>query len=386
MQIYLDHAATSPITSDVLEEMNKAYMSLYANPSSAHSFGSRVEKRCKEAKKKISKYLSGNMDQMIITSGGTESNNHAIFSQGIKAFQKPDSFLTSSIEHKSVLEPMKFWSLSKELSVLNVEKSGQYSLDHLENLLKKGKNHVAFISLMHVNNETGIIQPIEEAVKLIQEYAPDAFIHVDGVQAFGKISIKNILSWVDAYSISAHKIKGPRGIGALWVKKPDKLLPLIRGGGQENNNRSGTTNTPALLGFEKAVSNCHQNMEKNNRKKHEIREKIIKELSKKVDDFHIIESATSQVPSIIMIAFKKMKGEVLIHSLEADGIFLSAGSACNSSNSKISHVIKAMNVPSEWEDGIIRVSFDEMLEDQEIVYFTDKIAKHCKQIRRWVKR
>ncbi|SFH45458.1 cysteine desulfurase [Tindallia magadiensis] len=386
MQIYLDHAATSPITSDVLEEMNKAYKDLYANPSSAHSFGSRVEKRCKDAKKNILKYLSGNLENIIITSGGTESNNHVIFSQGIKTFQKPESFLTSSIEHKSVLEPIKFWSLSKELSVLNVDKSGQYSLDHLEKLLKKGKNHVAFISLMHVNNETGIIQPIEEAVRLIKQYVPNAFVHVDGVQAFGKIPIKNILPWVDAYSISAHKIKGPRGIGALWVKQPGKLLPLIRGGGQENNHRSGTTNTPALLGFEKAVSNCYQKMEENNRKKHQIREKIIKELSEKVDDFYIIESATCQVPSIVMIAFKKIKGEVLIHSLEADGIFLSAGSACNASNSQISHVIKAMNISSEWEEGVIRISFDEMLEDHEIVYFTNKIAKHCTEIRRWVKR
>lgn len=386
MKLYLDHASTSPILDESLKVMMDAYREAYANPSSAHSFGSDVEKRSKQAKKSILKNLWGKPDNLIITSGGTEANNQIIFSQSYKRAGNNSCFLTSSIEHKSVLMPLEYWVPKKSIYSLKVGDNGQISLEILEEILEKEGENLTFVSLMHVNNETGIIQPLEKAAEIIRKKSPEAFIHVDGVQAFGKIHIQPLLGHIDAYSISAHKVKGPRGLGALWIKNPTKINPLLRGGNQEYGKRAGTENIPGLLGFEKSVLKAYKNLEKNHQSLLEIRKNIIEEIKNRISDVMVIESKDQQVPGIILLAFENIKSEVLLHSLESEGIYVSSGSACTARKDEISHVLIAMGIPRQWAEGVLRISFDEMLTSDQILYLVEKLSDHIQKIRKWTKR
>ncbi len=386
MKLYLDHAATSPILDESLRVMVDAYREAYANPSSAHSFGSDVERRGKQAKKNILKHLAGKPKNLIMTSGGTEANNQMIYSQSVKSSGKAACFLTSSIEHKSVLQPLEHWTPKESVHLLKVGRTGQISLEHLDEILEKEGKRLTFVSLMHVNNETGIIQPLQKAVEIIRHKSPEAFIHVDGVQAFGKIEVQDLIRSIDAYSISAHKLRGPRGLGALWIKNPDKLNPLLHGGDQEYGKRSGTQNSPALLGFEKSVIKAYENLHENHQKRLAIRETIIEEIKSSIRDTMVIEVKDQQVPGILLIAFEGVKSEVLLHSLETEGIYVSSGSACAARKDEISHVLKAMEIPLEWAEGVLRISFDETMTTEQILYLVEKLTEHVQKIRKWVKR
>lgn len=365
-EIYLDNAATTKALPEVTAAVVDALEKNYANPSSLHRFGLKSEKILKKSRKITADYLGVKAKEIIFTSGGTESNNLAI--RGITDAYKNRGkhLITSPIEHSSVAELFK--DLEKEgwqVEILKVDQSGHVDLEHLKSLITE---ETILVSIMHVNNELGTIQPIKKIAEIIKEKNPLSFLHVDGVQAFGKV-YSNLNKWpVDLYSISGHKIHGPKGIGALYIKKGTNLKPLIYGGGQERKLRSGTENIPAISGLAAAVKNLPQFSSTN--KTDKIMAKTKTYLLSKLQQIEdvVINSPVSGAPHIINFSIPGIKGETMLHALESQGIYISTGSAC-SSKSKGSRIINACSLSQKRSTSAIRVSLNRKISNDDIDYF-----------------
>ncbi|MDW7671164.1 MAG: cysteine desulfurase family protein [Bacillota bacterium] len=386
MEIYLDHASTTPIHPLVMNSINQSYKMYYANPSSVHEAGYQALNRIEEARKNLLKLLDGSGYDLIFTSGATEANNTIINGSYVQAARKHDSWLCSAIEHPSVLKPYELIkSKGAQVRFLSCDSSGLIRLDDLEGAITP---ETKLISLMHVNNETGVIQPIEHAVTMIRNLNPKTRIHVDGVQAFGKIDSSLKKMDPDYYSISAHKIGGPRGMGALIYRKSKKPMPLLWGGGQEKNLRSGTENTPGIVGFETAAILRHQSLQQNTSLLWAVRHQMIRQLHDQVGGIKLIEADTEaeQVPGILLISVDGTRSEVILRMLSDDHIYVSAGSACSSRKTAASHVLKAMSLDEQTIQGALRISFDETLTARQIDRFTQKLANHTHQMRKMIKR
>ncbi|MGM0498952.1 MAG: cysteine desulfurase family protein [Bacillota bacterium] len=365
-EIYLDNAATTKALPEVTAAVVDALEKNYANPSSLHRFGLKSEKILKKSRKITADYLGVKAKEIIFTSGGTESNNLAI--RGITDAYKNRGkhLITSPIEHSSVAELFK--DLEKEgwqVEMVKVDQSGHVDLEHLKSLITE---ETILVSIMHVNNELGTIQPIKKIAEIIKEKNPLSFLHVDGVQAFGKV-YSNLNKWpVDLYSISGHKIHGPKGIGALYIKKGTNLKPLIYGGGQERKLRSGTENIPAISGLAAAVKNLPQFSSTN--KTDKIMAKTKTYLLSKLQQIEdvVINSPVSGAPHIINFSIPGIKGETMLHALESQGIYISTGSAC-SSKSKGSRIINACSLSQKRSTSAIRVSLNRKISNDDIDYF-----------------
>lgn len=365
-EIYLDNAATTKALPEVTAAVVDALEKNYANPSSLHRFGLKSEKILKKSRKIIADYLGVNSKEIIFCSGGTESNNLAI--RGITGFYKNRGkhLITSPIEHSSVAEVFK--TLEKEgwqVDIVEVDQEGYVDLEHLKSLITEKTN---LVSIMHVNNEIGTIQPIRKIAELIKEENPLSFFHVDGVQAFGKI-YSNLNEWpIDLYSISGHKIHGPKGIGALYVQKGTNLKPLIDGGGQEIKLRSGTENIPAISGLAEAVKKLPQFSKENKFDKAmaERRTYLLDQL-KQIKDV-VINSPLNGAPHIVNFSIPGIKGETMLHALESQGIYIATGSAC-SSKSKGSRIINACGLAQQRSESALRVSFNRKITDDDLDYF-----------------
>lgn len=365
-EIYLDNAATTKALPEVTAAVVDALEKNYANPSSLHRFGLKSEKILKKSRKIIADYLGVKSKEIIFCSGGTESNNLAI--RGITDFYKNRGkhLITSPIEHSSVAEVFK--TLEKEgwqVDIVEVDQEGYVDLEHLKSLITEKTN---LVSIMHVNNEIGTIQPIRKIAELIKEENPLSFFHVDGVQAFGKI-YSNLNEWpIDLYSISGHKIHGPKGIGALYVQKGTNLKPLIDGGGQEIKLRSGTENIPAISGLAEAVKKLPQFSKENKFDKAmaERRTYLLDQL-KQIKDV-VINSPLNGAPHIVNFSIPGIKGETMLHALESQGIYIATGSAC-SSKSKGSRIINACGLAQQRSESALRVSFNRKITDDDLDYF-----------------
>jgi cysteine desulfurase len=365
-EIYLDNAATTKALPEVTQAVVEALEKNYANPSSLHRFGLKSEKILKKSRKIVADYLGVKAKEIVFTSGGTESNNLAI-SGIIEAYRNRGKHLiTSPIEHSSVAELFK--ALEKEgwqVDRVKVDQQGHVELDHLESLITE---ETILVSIMQVNNELGTIQPVKEIAEIIKKNNPLSFFHVDGVQAFGKI-YSNLNQWpVDLYSISGHKIHGPKGIGALYIKEGINLKPLIYGGGQERNLRSGTENIPAVAGFAEAVKKMPQLSAKKNADTDLIdkRDYLIKKM--KMIEEVVINSPTAGAPHIINFSLPGIKGETMLHALESQGIYISTGSAC-SSKKKGSRIINACGLSQERSESALRVSLNREITEADLDYF-----------------
>ncbi len=365
-EIYLDNAATTQALPTVTAAVVDALEKNYANPSSLHRFGLKSEKILKKSRKTAADYLGVKDKEIIFTSGGTESNNLAI--RGItEAYKNRGKHLiTSPIEHSSVAELFKALENENwEVDIVKVDQQGHVDLDHLKSLIT---DETLLVSIMQVNNELGTIQPIKKIAELIKENNPLSFFHVDGVQAFGKI-YSNLNSWlVDLYSISGHKIHGPKGVGALYIKKGINLKPLVYGGGQERNLRSGTENIPGIAGLKEAVKNLPQfsaenNIDSNLAKK---RDYLFEQLQK-IEDL-IINSPTAGAPHIINFSIPGIKGETMLHAMESQGIYISTGSAC-SSKTKGSRIINACGLSEARSESALRVSLNRQITIEDLDFF-----------------
>ncbi|HLV10517.1 MAG TPA: cysteine desulfurase family protein, partial [Halanaerobiales bacterium] len=363
---------------EVAEIINRVLTEEYGNPSSLHNKGLEAEKLVKKARKLIALKLGVSPDEICFTSGGTESNNLAIKGITEKYQGRGKHLITTAIEHPSVLES--FSSLSEkgfEISVLKTDKRGYISPDELKETIRKD---TILVSIFHVNNELGTIQPVEQIAQLIKERNQNTFFHVDAVQSFGKILLQPARWNIDMLSISAHKLHGPKGCGALYIKRG--ISPEIQqnGGGQENGIRSGTENTPGIAGFIPVLSQLPDYNSDFSRddKLDSLREYFIEKIKKDYPAVQI-NSPEMGAPHIINLSFAGIKGEVLVHSLAAEGIYISTGSACHSRNREKSHVLQAIGLSPELIEGTVRVSFSHYNTIEEIDISINKIIEKIEQ-------
>lgn len=371
--IYLDNSATTKPDEEVLKTFYSVSTHFFANPSSIHHAGSDVEKLLNKAKEQIAKLLNIRSEEVIFTSGGTESNNLAIKGVAYQYKNRGNHIITSQIEHPSVLEVCK--QLENEgykVTYLPVDENGQINIDEFKASLT---DDTILVSLMHVNNEVGSIQPIEEVAKIIKQY-PKVVFHVDHVQGFGKIPLKYDLDDIHLITISGHKIHGLKGTGCLIKKQSIRLQPLFQGGSQEHGYRPGTENVAGAVSIAKAIRLATEN-EKNYKNLFKLKEKLHDRLSKM--DHVTMNSPKTGAAHIINFSVKNFKPEVLIHALGEKNIFVSTKSACSSKINEPSHVLLAMTKDEKIASSAIRVSMHLNQKEEDIDIFLSELQQIIKK-------
>jgi len=375
MKIYADNAATTKLDIDAFEAMKPFMLECYANASQPYSFSQKAKRALKDARKTIAECINAEPEEIIFTSGGTESDNWAIKNFTVQSDIR--HIITSSIEHHAILNACNNSSPYSDCVFLSVNKEGFVSPLELQNLLNSPRKAVSscestLVSVMHANNEIGTIQPIKELARIA--HANGALFHTDAVQAVGHILIDVKDLNVDMLSASAHKFNGPKGIGFLYNKNK-MLSPLHNGGSQEFGMRAGTENIPAIVGMAVALKKNVAKIEQHTEHLQKLTELFLSELHKAEINFILNGHPTNRLPGNINISIKGRSGEGLMHLLDLKGICISTGSACDSINQKLSHVIKAINLPDEYAKGTIRVTFGKNNTEQDAIDVASAIIK-----------
>lgn len=375
--IYLDHSATTKPDPAVLQTFIQANERYYANPASLHQMGVEANKLLTRAREQIATIIKTSPEQIIFTSGGSESNNFAIKGLARANKHRGTKILVSAIEHASVLESAK--ALEKEgftVEYVNVDEHGVILLEDLKNKLTKD---TVVVSIMHVNNEIGAIQPVKEIAKMVHENSR-AFYHMDAVQSFGKIPVQfNGEEGPDAITVSGHKINALKGSGFLALRKQVNILPIIHGGGQEMGFRSGTVAVPQDVALAKAVRLAIEKQSQKSLQYSKWRDEL-HEFFKQFPYVHVL-SSNNGAPHIISCAIQGLKGEILVNALQHEGIIVSTSSACSSKDQTISHVVRAINVDPSYEKGVIRMSLGEGITDDNIAAFKKAFSKVMHQVK-----
>lgn len=370
MEIYLDNSATTKPYKEVVEKMVYALSTDYANPSSLHKKGIEVEKNIKSIRQDIARSISAKDKEIYFTSGGTESNNTIIRGVANLYKKRKNHIISTKIEHPSVLDTLKdLESEGFEVTYLDVNENG---IIDIEEFKKSLKSTTSLVTMMHVNNEIGAIEPIQEVGKHLKTLNDKVYLHVDAVQSYGKINFKPSRYNIDFMSVSGHKLHGPKGIGFMYIKENNRLKPLLTGGGQEIGIRSGTENVPGIYGLGEAIKITNKDLDKNIEKIDNLKNILKEGLLENIDDIKI-NSSDDGVCHILNVSFRGIKGEVLLHYLEQKGIYVSTGSAC-SSKKKGSHVLNAIKLNPDEIEGAIRFSLSDMNNEEEILE-TIKIVK-----------
>ena len=370
MEIYLDNSATTKPYQEVVDKMVLALTTQYGNPSSIYKKGIEVEREIKEIRRNIARSLGAKETEIYFTSGGTECNNTIIRSVANLNKKTKNHIISTVIEHPSVLNTLKDLEADGfEVTYLPVGKDGKISLENLKNAIKK---ETILVSVMHVNNEIGTIQPIEEIGKYLKSLDEKVYFHVDGVQSYAKIKFRPSRYNIDFMSVSGHKLHGPKGIGFMYVKENNRIKPLLTGGGQEIGIRSGTENVPGIYGIGEAVKVINKDLEGTIDKIRELRDLLKEEILANIDDVKI-NTPEDGVCHVLNVSFRGVRGEVLLHYLEQKEIYVSTGSAC-SSKKKGSHVLNAIGLTPEEIEGAIRFSLSDLNTKEEILE-TIKVLK-----------
>lgn len=370
MDIYLDNSATTKPYEEVIQKMVYALSTDYANPSSLHKKGIEVEKNIKAIRQGIARTIGAKDKEIYFTSGGTESNNTIIRGVANLYKKRKNHIISTEIEHPSVLATLKdLENEGFEVTYLKVNKEGIVDIEEFKSSIKET---TSLVTIMHVNNEIGSIQPILEIGKYLKSLKEKIYLHVDAVQSYGKINFRPSKYNIDFMSVSGHKIHGPKGIGFMYIKENNRLKPLLTGGGQEVDLRSGTENVPGIYGIGEAIkiinTGLNEKIEKMNNLKNMLKEGLIDN----VEDIKI-NSTDKGVCHILNVSFKDVKGEVLLHYLEQKGVYVSTGSAC-SSKKKGNHVLNAIGLSKDEIEGAIRFSLSDMNTKEDILE-TIKIVK-----------
>ncbi|QQK07437.1 cysteine desulfurase family protein [Miniphocaeibacter halophilus] len=375
--IYLDNAATTKVDDSAIEKMIDVMKNNFGNPSALYDFGHKAEKILNNARKFLADSLGVKEKEVYFTSSGTESNNIAIL--GNYSGNKNDEYITSEIEHSSVFNPYHEIS-ERKVIILKVNSNGFINLDDLENAVNE---NTKLVSIMHVNNELGTIQDLEKIGEIIKRKNKNTIFHVDGIQGFGKIPIDINKCKIDLYTISGHKIHGPKGIGAIYIRENVKVKPILFGGGQERNISPGTENMPGIVALGEMSKIAYENIENNFKKVYNIKKYLMEKLLN-IEDTIINSTLENSSPYILSVSFKDIRAEVLLHYLEMEEIYISTGSACG--KNKKSRVIEAINLPKGYEDGTIRISFSKYTTIEEIDVFYNSLVKYIKEIRSVIRR
>ena len=381
--IYLDNSATTRQYPEVTREMLRYMDEFYGNPSSLYQLGVDSEKAVKKARTALQKAIGMEDSRVYFTSGGTEADNMAIFGAARALKRRGRRIVTTAVEHPAVLECSK--ELEKqgfEVIYVGVDRNCRLDIDALRSAVN---DETILVSMMHVNNEAGTIMPVNEVKQIMKEKDAPGIFHCDAVQSFGKLQL---CSDADVISVSGHKIHGPKGTGAICIREGVNIPAFICGGGQESGKRSGTENVPAIAGFALAAEMSEHGRRENSASMAQMRQRMISQLTASLDDIVINspetagENAGECCSSLLNISFLGTRGEVLLHTLEQDGIYVSTGSACSSNKKGQSHVLKAMGLKDKEIEGTLRFSFGRMNSIEEIDIAADKVAAAVKRFRR----
>lgn len=377
MEIYLDNSATTKPYQEVVDKMVLALTTQYGNPSSIYKKGIEVEREIKEIRRNIARSLGAKETEIYFTSGGTECNNTIIRSVANLNKKTKNHIISTVIEHPSVLNTLKDLEADGfEVTYLPVGKDGKISLEDLKNAIKK---ETILVSVMHVNNEIGTIQPIEEIGKYLKSLDEKVYFHVDGVQSYAKIKFRPSRYNIDFMSVSGHKLHGPKGIGFMYVKENNRIKPLLTGGGQEIGIRSGTENVPGIYGIGEAVRILNQDLEETIDKIRGLRDLLKEEILANIDNVKI-NSPEDGVCHVLNVSFRGVRGEVLLHYLEQKEIYVSTGSAC-SSKKKGSHVLNAIGLTPDEIEGAIRFSLSDLNTKEEIMKTVEVLKESVSDLR-----
>ena len=379
MEVYFDNSSTTKPLNEVIDEMSFGMKEFYGNPSSLHNLGLKSERKLKECRGTLAKTINASENEIHFTSGGSEGNNLVL-----KGLLKSGTHLiTTPFEHASILNTIKRLEENNiKITFLEMDENGKIDINHLKKSITK---ETVLVSVMHVNNEIGVIQDLERIGEIIKENSTRAKFHVDAVQSYGKLPIDVKKMNIDFLTVSAHKFHGPKGVGFIYIKNTNSLSPLIEGGSQEFGVRAGTQNIPGIMGMALASKIANNKMKENYEKVLQIKKKFIDKL-KDIDNIKINSLLNEDFsPYILNVSFRGVRGEVLLHYLEESEIYVSTGSACSSKErEKIggSYVLKTLGLSRDEISGGIRFSFSDDNDEAEVDYVIDILEKGLKFLRR----
>ncbi len=376
-KIYLDYAATTPTDPEVIKAMQPYFFEKFGNASSIYSLGQEAKKAIEHSRSTLASFLGAKPDEIIFTSGGTESNNTVIKGVASALKEKGNHIITTAIEHHAISEPCKFLEKNGfKVTYIGVDKEGLVSP---EDIKKAITDKTILISVMQANNEIGTIQPIAEIGKIVR--AKGIYFHTDAVQSLGHIPVNVNELEVDLLSLSAHKFYGPKGVGALYVRKGTRIANLLHGGDQENNRRASTCNTPGIVGLGKAIELCSKIMDKEIKSQVLLRDKLIEEIPNKIPDTRLNGHAKLRLPNNANFSIKYIEGESILLNLDLLGIACSTGSACTSTSLEPSHVLLAIGLPHEIAHGSLRITLGRWTKQGHLDYLLETLPKIAKKLR-----
>lgn len=381
MEAYFDNSATTRCYPEVAEIVVKTMTEDFGNPSAMHLKGVEAEKYVREAAQILAKILKVNEKEIIFTSCGTESNNLALFGGADANKRSGNHIITTSVEHAAVGQPVeRLEQMGYEVTIVPVDHRGVVQLEALEKALRPD---TILVSTMYVNNEVGAVMPVEEIAKLVHEKSPKALYHVDAIQAFGKYRIYPKKAGIDMLSVSSHKIHGPKGVGFLYINEKARIQPQILGGGQQAGMRSGTDNVPGIAGLGVAAKMVYTDFDEKIEHMYQLKERLAEGFLKlpdvRLNGMEIREGA----PQILSASFLGVRSEVLLHTLEEKGIYVSAGSACSSHKRKAAGTLSAMGMEAAQRESTLRFSFSEENTFEEVDYALEVIGQVLPMLRRY---
>ena len=384
MEVYFDNSATTRCYPSVTDIVVKTMTEDFGNPSAMHKKGIEAEKYVKESARILAGLLKVQEKEILFTSGGTESNNLALIGGAMANKRSGNHIITTSVEHAAVGQPAAYLEeLGFEVTYLPVDEQGVVKLEALEEALRPD---TILVSVMYVNNEVGSVMPVEEIGRMVHQKSPKALYHVDAIQAFGKYCIYPKKWGIDLLSVSAHKIHGPKGVGFLYMNEKAKVQPQILGGGQQNGMRSGTDNVPGIAGLGEAAREIYAHFDENTEHLYQLKEHLAEGLRSmenvQMNGMKIREGA----PQILSASFLGIRSEVLLHTLEDRGIYISAGSACSSHKRKASGTLTAMGLSKEQKESTVRFSFSEENTLEEVDYCLSVLKEVVPMLRRYARR
>jgi cysteine desulfurase len=370
--VYLDHCATTPVDRRVVEAMMPYYSAEYGNASSIHGYGRKSRLALEESRERIARFIGANSDELFFTSGGTESDNHALY--GIARASKNNrksTIVTSAVEHHAILDPLD--ALQSDGFVARVVKVDGDAIVNPDDIKRALDDTVSLVSIVHANNEVGTIEPVKEIASICRERG--VICHTDAVQSVGKIDVDVRELGIDLLSLSAHKLYGPKGIGAIFIKKGTNIDSFMKGGAQESNRRAGTENVPLAVGFAKAVELCSQQMKTDSSRIGLLKEILRKRISQQFDYVLFNGHDTRSLPHVLSVSFdsskRRIDGEALIIGLDLHGVAVTSGSACTSGSLQPSHVLLAMGRDESTARATIRFSLGRGTTEEDIDYTAD---------------